>query len=61
MGIGISLSIVTVSMFVIAIVNRERYLVEKDKVKKLERILQQKIKEEIKKEKIERFKEYGSF
>lgn len=61
MGLGISLSIVTVSMFVIAVVNRERYLVEKDKVKKLERILQQKIKEEIKKEKIERFKEYGSF
>lgn len=61
MGIGISLSIVTVSMFVIAIVNQERYLVEKEKVKKLERILQQKINEEIKKEKIERFKEYGSF
>lgn len=61
MGLGISLSIVTVSMFVIAVVNRERYLVEKDKVKKLERILQQKINEEIKKEKIERFKEYGSF
>lgn len=61
MGIGISLSIVTVSIFVIAIVNQERYLVEKEKVKKLERILQQKINEEIKKEKIERFKEYGSF
>lgn len=61
MNILVTLSIVTVSMFVIAVVNRERYLVEKDKVKKLERILQQKIKEEIKKEKIERFKEYGSF
>lgn len=52
MSLLIALSIITVCMFIIAVTNRERYLQEKEEVKKLKAEIHKRNLEDVKQRKI---------